>query len=48
MQYVYVVTVSQRGDDRGEFFARPTACESQTAAELAAFSLSRSWRRQLL
>ena len=36
MDYVYVVTVSARGADKGEFFGTPTAFEDQVAAELLA------------
>ena len=36
MDYVYVVTVTARGEQMGEFFGTPTAFEEQTAAELAA------------
>ncbi len=36
MEYVYVVTMSARGADKGEFFGRPTAFEQQVSAQRAA------------
>lgn len=36
MEYIYVVTVSERGSEKGEFFGNPTAYEDLTAGELAA------------
>lgn len=36
MEYVYVVTVSARGFDMGEFHGTPTAFEELIAAQLSA------------